>query len=82
MSEELEVLKTVVQKLDSVHIAYFISGSMAANYYTIPRMTRDIDIVIQLSDLDPKKFSDLFFNEFYVDENAIKNEFQKRGMFN
>lgn len=82
MSEELEVLKVVVQKLDSAGIVYFISGSMAANYYTIPRMTRDIDVVIQLSDLDSKKFTNLFSNEFYTDEDSIKEEFQNRGMFN
>ncbi len=82
MSEELEVLKVVVQKLDSADIVYFISGSMAANYYTTPRMTRDIDVVIQLSDLDSEKFVDLFSQEFYVDQDSVKEEFQKRGMFN
>ncbi|MHC4144009.1 MAG: hypothetical protein ACYSUD_04425 [Planctomycetota bacterium] len=42
MSEELEVLKIVAERLEGAGISYMISGSVAANYYTIPRMTRDI----------------------------------------
>jgi hypothetical protein len=40
MSEELEVVKEVVQRLDKGGIAYMITGSTAANFYTVPRMTR------------------------------------------
>jgi hypothetical protein len=46
MSEELEVLKIVTQRLREAGINYMISGSIASNYYTIPRMTRDIDVVV------------------------------------
>jgi hypothetical protein len=35
------------KKLESADIPYMVSGSIAANFYTTPRMTRDIDIVIQ-----------------------------------
>lgn len=46
MSEELEVLKIVTERLDQAKIVYMISGSIAANLYSVPRMTRDIDIVM------------------------------------
>ena len=44
----------VCVKLEKLRIPYMVSGSMAMTYYTTPRMTRDIDIVIHLqsSDLD------------------------------
>ena len=48
MSEELEILNVVVERLEQSRVPYFISGSMAANYYTVPRMTRDIDIVLEI----------------------------------
>jgi hypothetical protein len=34
----------VTEKLEEAGIPYMITGSMAANFYAIPRMTRDIDL--------------------------------------
>ncbi len=45
MSEELEILKTVARRLDEAGFAYILTGSIALNYYALPRMTRDIDAV-------------------------------------
>jgi hypothetical protein len=50
MSEELEVLEEVTRRLDRAKIAYMVTGSIAINFYTVPRMTRDIDIVVELSE--------------------------------
>ena len=69
MNEEIEVLKIVTQRLEKINIAYMISGSIAANYYTMPRMTRDIDIVIELDSNNIDRFIGLFQNDFYVDKN-------------
>jgi len=83
MNEELEVLKIVTQRLNKAGIPYMISGSIAANYYTVPRMTRDIDIVIELKNTDIDKFVSLFQNDFYIDdEETIKKEVLREGMFN
>lgn len=82
MSEELEVLKIVTQRLDETGLPYMISGSIAANYYTIPRMTRDIDIVIELKEADIEKFTVLFQGDFYVDKGMIETEVLRKGIFN
>ncbi|HUU18428.1 MAG TPA: hypothetical protein VMW72_14860 [Sedimentisphaerales bacterium] len=82
MSEELEVLKIVTQRLKEADINYMISGSIAANYYTIPRMTRDIDVVIELKQDDIDKFIGLFEGDFYVDREMVANEVSRQGMFN
>ena len=82
MSEELEVLKIVTQRLKEADINYMISGSIAANYYTIPRMTRDIDVVIELKQGDIDKFVGLFEGDFYVDREMVANEVYREGMFN
>lgn len=76
------VLKMVTQRLEESGIPYFISGSIAANYYTIPRMTRDIDVVVELRDPGVEKFIEIFKEQFFVDEEVIKNEIHKNGMFN
>jgi hypothetical protein len=82
MAEEFEVLKEVTQRLNDADINYFISGSIASNYYTQPRMTRDIDIVIDLTSRDINRFVALFQNDFYVDQEMIKNEVARVGLFN
>ena len=82
MNEELAVLKIVTNRLNKANIPYMISGSIAANYYTIPRMTRDIDVVIELRDTDIDKFISFFENDFYIDEEMVKKAVLRRGMFN
>jgi len=82
MSEELELLKEVTERLNRANIPYMVSGSMAANYYTVPRMTRDIDIVVELKETDIDKFAELFTGDFYIDKEMIKKEVCRQGMFN
>jgi hypothetical protein len=77
----LELLKRVCNSLDENNIAYMISGSIASNIYTIPRMTRDIDIVIELSESQIDEFTDLFPNS-YFHKDVIKDEIKRQGMFN
>ena len=48
MLEETEVLKLVCKTLDESNIPYMLTGSFAANFYATPRMTRDIDLVIEI----------------------------------
>lgn len=82
MINELEVLKIVIKKLDSTDIRYMVSGSIAANFYTTPRMTRDIDIIIDVEEKDAEKLSSLFSDDFYVDMASIKNALHDKKMFN
>ena len=82
MNEELEILKIVTERLSQGRFDYMISGSMAANYYTIPRMTRDIDIVIELSSFNINQFTELFKTDFFIDEDLIREEVPRKGMFN
>ena len=49
VTEELEVLRIVTERLEAAQVPYMVTGSFAANYYAVPRMTRDIDIVVELS---------------------------------
>src|SRR3989338_10329340 len=82
MSEELEVLKVVTGQLEKANIPYLVSGSMAANYYTVPRMTRDIDIVVELKISEVENFVRLFQKDFMVQGESIKEEIERNGMFN
>ncbi len=82
MSEELEVLKTVAQRLDTARIPYMVTGSIAANFYAVPRMTRDIDIVAELFPASAEKLCDVFRDDFYIDREVIRQAVEEKGMFN
>ena len=82
MNEELEVLKTVTKHLNDNNIHYMISGSIATNFYSLPRMTRDIDIVIELKSGDVQKIIDLFKNDFYTDKQMIQTAINNKSSFN
>lgn len=77
----LDLLKMVCNQLDKHEIKYMVSGSIALNIYTIPRLTRDIDIVIELSENKIDEFTSLFPNAYY-DIDTIKEELKRKGMFN
>ena len=82
MSEELEVLKLMTHRLAAAGIPYMVTGSMAVNYYAVPRMTRDIDVVVELSPQDTDRICTLFQDDFYLDREAVQQAIEKKGMFN
>lgn len=82
MSEQLDILKKVCEKLNSANVPYMVSGSLAMNFYAQPRMTRDIDIVIMLAKADVPRFIVLFENEFYIEAETVHDEVARKGMFN
>ena len=82
MSEELEVLKEVARRLKNAAIPYMITGSIAANFYTVPRMTRDIDIVVELFEGDTGRFIPLFEEDYYLEPQTVREAVKSKGMFN
>ena len=82
MSEELEVLRIVTGRLDAAGIPYMVTGSMAVNYYGVPRMTRDIDVVVDLSVADLDRISELFRDDFYLEPEAARQSIERRTAFN
>src|SRR3989441_10233356 len=72
----------VTGRLEAAGIAYMVTGSFAANYYAVPRMTRDIDLVVELSAAAADRFCALFEGEFYLDRDAVASAIVERGAFN
>ncbi|MFC1595666.1 nucleotidyltransferase domain-containing protein [Candidatus Margulisiibacteriota bacterium] len=75
-----ELLTNITEKLESNNIQYMLTGSMASNYYGTPRMTHDIDIVIQISASQVQKFHQLFKEDYYISTEAINKWFSKLGL--
>ena len=82
MSDELVVLKSVAARLGEAGIPYMVTGSMAANFYAVPRMTRDIDLVVELSERDVDRVTQLFQQEYYIDRDMVQRAVRDHAMFN
>jgi hypothetical protein len=82
MTAELEVLEDAVTRLERAGVPYMLTGSIALSYYAQPRMTRDIDLVVELSKRDPKSLAALFTPDYYVAEADVTRALATSGMFN
>lgn len=82
MTQEIDILKLVCSRLEEANVAYMLTGSFAANFYAVPRMTRDIDIVIEIPKSDVEKIFQIFQDDFYVERDAIFEALQYQSMFN
>jgi len=81
MNDELNVLEIVATRLHQADIPYMVSGSIAGNFYGHPRMTRDIDIIVELALADVPKVYRLFESDFYVDDIMIREAINYYDMF-
>jgi hypothetical protein len=79
---ELEVIQDVTLSLDILGIPYMLTGSIAMNYYATPRMTRDIDMVIELHNSKIELLENEFKGKYYIDSDLIKLAINSKKMFN
>lgn len=82
MSLELDILNLTCNRLNQANIPYMLTGSFAANFYAVPRMTRDIDIVIAIQKSKIDTLIHLFQHDFYIDRGSIEDAISHKGMFN
>ncbi|NJR42747.1 MAG: nucleotidyl transferase AbiEii/AbiGii toxin family protein [Akkermansiaceae bacterium] len=83
MTEELSVLFEVAEKLETAGLDYMLTGSMASNLYAMPRMTRDIDFVVAISQSNIAQLPRLFPEDsYYLSEEAAKAATKDFSCFN
>ncbi len=82
MNEQLEFVKLVTSRLESAGIPYMLTGSVAMAVYALPRMTRDVDLVVDCARGDAKRIYDLFAPDCYTDEAQVHEAIRMRTMFN
>lgn len=82
MQNELDIVRDVSTKLDAARIGYMLTGSMAMNYYAEPRMTRDIDVVVELAPPDAATIVRVFRSDYYVSPEAVEESIRDEWMFN
>ena len=82
--EQTDLFQYAIQTLERLQIVYMVVGSCASMAYGEPRMTQDIDIVIDVGDIAQlRALCDAFPPpEFYVSQEAAKSALQHRSQFN
>ncbi len=82
MSEQIDFIKEIAARLDSADIAYMLTGSLAMTFYATPRMTRDIDLIIEIRENASDKLVALFSGDCYIDAGSVARAISTNGMFN
>jgi hypothetical protein len=80
--EQLDVLGKTLKKIEALGMVYYITGSIASNFYGLPRLTHDVDIVVRFSRECIEETIAAFREEFYISEEGIREALSGSGMFN
>ena len=77
-----EVHQRLIQPLNAAGIRYMVTGGLAAIVYGEPRLTNDVDLVVQLSQLDTRRFREAFdSSDYYVPPLETIEAEAARGAF-
>src|SRR5215211_5537756 len=80
---QIELLRFVLRVLERLQTRYAIVGSYATGVWGDARMTRDIDIAVQVGPAQIKALCDAFpAGEFYVSLPAAEQAVRDEGQFN
>jgi len=79
---EIDVVCDISKRLERAGVDYMLTGSVAMNYYAQPRMTRDIDFVLELSTGKAPALLNALGGEYYVSPDAVAQAIFSRSMFN
>lgn len=78
----LSVVVQVVRILEDLSIPYHLGGSFASTIHGVPRQTRDVDIVVDLSQTSGRQLVRALSGDFYVSELVVDAAISRRSCFN
>jgi hypothetical protein len=79
---QVDIVRDISARFERAQIPYMLTGSMAMNYYAQPRMTRDIDVVIEITPEDVERVTDVFRPDYYLSEQNIRESLTHESSFN
>jgi hypothetical protein len=81
--EQFDLLRYIAGIFEDMGLRYFVTGSTATIFYGEPRLTNDIDVVVDLSAQQIAEFCRRFpQDEFYVSEDAARDAVRRKSQFN
>ena len=79
---QAEFLKEIVRRLSEAGLPYMVVGSVASSVYGEIRTTYDADIVVDAPWEDVERFVRGLGQDYYVSEDAARDAWRRRSMFN
>lgn len=79
---EQELLRDCLRRLNESQIDYMLVGSMAGNFWGIPRSTHDIDFVISYDESEVGAIVQLFDGDFFIQEISVRAALKPPHQFN
>lgn len=80
MSDEAELISQVVGVLESMRIPYVIGGSIALAVWAAPRLTHDLDLVLDLPEDRIQEFCEHFtLDRYFLDSDSMRSAFERRN---
>jgi len=81
--EQSDLLRRTIDVLEELDIVYVLVGSLASSAYGEPRLTQDIDIVVDLGSAQVSSLCAKFpLQDYYVSPEAAKEAVLGGGQFN
>lgn len=77
-----DFLQEIVRRLTDAGLPYMVTGSVASGRWGEIRATYDTDIVVAAEWLQMQEFIHGFGEEYYVSEDAARDAWRRRSMFN
>lgn len=82
MRTERELLADCLERLNRTDVSYMLVGSMASNFWGIPRSTHDLDFVLVLQRHEVDALVAAFQDGFFLQPESIYNAFSAPYQFN
>ena len=79
---ERELLADCLRRLNGLGLPYMLTGSMASNFWGIPRTTHDLDFVLSLERDHAAAIVAAFESDYAVEAASVSGAFRRRHMFN
>jgi hypothetical protein len=82
MRTESEFLVDVLARLHTAGVEYMLTGSMASNFWGVPRTTHDLDFVLVLEPNQVDQLVAAFSGGFFIQPQSVRSVFQPPHQFN
>lgn len=82
MRTEQELLVDCLRRLNDARLEYMLTGSMASNFWGIPRTTHDLDFVVHLLPHQVLAMVGAFEQGFFIQEASVRSAFRPPFQFN
>lgn len=80
--EIVQALNPVAEILEKLGVEYHLGGSVASSLHGTARPTQDIDLVANLQPSHVKQFVAFLKQDYYVDEDMMRDAIRYRISFN